>query len=122
MLCSKVQGSDGQQRELVEVIPKLPADVLEDITVRSCFVTTLPRARQLAAAKTNGNDGDQIQPPTPPPTILYPLSGNKNLILEGSIREETAEILFETDNEITSLASMVLDSILLVSADVLFLS
>jgi actin-related protein 10 len=51
----------------------------------------------------------------PPPTILYPLSGNNNLTLDGSVREESAEIFFETDNEMVSLASMILDSILAVS-------
>ena len=112
---SKVQGSDGEKVDLVDVMPKIPAEILEDIVVRTCFVTTLPRARQLAAARTNEAGPP---PPIPPPTILYPLSGNKNLVLEGSIREEAMEILFETDNEMVSLASMVLDSILSVCTNI----
>ena len=40
------------------------------------------------------------------------MSGDLNLVLDGSIREQAAEILFETDNDLISLASMVLDVIL----------
>ena len=110
LLRAKVQGSDGQKVDLVDVMPKLPTGILEDIVTRTCFVTTLVRARQLVAAKTEAGPS----PPVPPPAILYPLSGNKNLTLDGSVREESAEVLFETDNEMVSLASMILDSILAV--------
>lgn len=109
LLRAKVQGNDGQKVDLVDVMPNLSRAVLEDIVVRTCFVTTLPRARQLVAART---DEEGPSPPVPPPTILYPLSGNNNLTLDGSVREESAEIFFETDNEMVSLASMVLDGIL----------
>lgn len=117
LLRAKVQGSDGQKVDLVDVMPKLPRGILEDIVVRTCFVTTLPRARQLVAART---DEAGPSPPIPPPAILYPLSGNKNLTLDGSVREESSEVLFETDNEMVSLASMVLDSILAVCCNYLF--
>lgn len=106
---AKVHGSDGQTIDLIEVMPKLPSSILEDIVVRACFVTTLSRARQLVASRTSESGPS---PPVPPPAIPYPLSGNKNLTLDGSVREESAEILFETDNEMVSLASMILDSIL----------
>lgn len=109
---SKVLVCDGRKLDLVEVLPKLSSNVLEDITVRTCFVTPLSRARQLVDARTNDAGPS---PPVPPPNISYLLSGNNNLILEGSIREEAAEVLFETDNEMVSLASMVLDAILAVS-------
>lgn len=109
MLRSKVHGSDGRKVDLEEVMTKVPAQVLEDIVVRTCFVTTLNRARQLVEARTNEAGPS---PPVPPPAISYPLSGNDNLSLEGSVREEAAEILFEKDDDLVSLASMVLDSIL----------
>ncbi len=112
MLRSKVHGSDGRKVDLEEVMTKVPAQVLEDIVVRTCFVTTLNRARQLVEARTNEAGPS---PPVPPPAISYPLSGNDNLSLEGSVREEAAEILFEKDDDLVSLASMVLDSILAVS-------
>jgi actin-related protein 10 len=111
LLRAKVQGSDGQKVDLVDVIPKLSRGILEDIVVRTCFVTTLPKSRQLVASRTNEAGPS---PPVPPPTILYPLSGTNNLTLDGSVREESAEVLFETDNEMVSLASMILDSILAV--------
>jgi len=117
MLNSKVKGSDGQLKDFAEAISsKLPQKVLEDITVRSCFVSPLSRAKILAASKSNESDKESVELPPSPPTVIYPLSGNNNLVLEGSIREETAEVLFETDdNEMTSLASMVLDAIIAVS-------
>lgn len=111
LLRSKVQGSDGRKVDLVDVMPKVPASILEDIVVRTCFVTTLERARQLVEARTNEAGPS---PPVPPPAIPYPLSGNDNLTLDGSIREEAAEILFERDDDLVSLASMVLDGILAV--------
>ena len=109
MLRCKVKGSDASEVDLTEVCPKLESSILEDITVRTCFVTTLARARQLIESRTNEAGP---APPTPPPAINYPLSGSRNLILEGSVREECAEILFEIDNDMISLASMVLDAIL----------
>lgn len=109
---AKVQKNDSQLVDLVETMPKVPVRILEDITVRTCFATTLPRARQLIEARTN-EEGPS--PPVPPPTISYPLSGNSNLTLYGSIREEAAEILFESDSDLVSLASMVLEGILAVS-------
>ena len=113
LLRSKVQICDGRKLDLVEVMPKVPVKVLEDITVRTCFVTPLSRARQLVDARTKEAGPS---PPVPPPAITYLLSGNSNLILEGSFREEAAEVLFETDNEMVSLASMILDAILAVSS------
>jgi len=107
MLRSKVKGSNGQLKDLAEVISsRLPRRVLEDVTVRSCFVAPLSRARMLA-------DKETADKPSPAPDVIYALSGNNNLILEGAIREETAEVLFETDgHEMTSLASMILDAII----------
>ena len=116
MLNSKVKGSDGRLKDFAEAISsKLSQKVLEDITVRTCFVTPLSRAKMLVANKSNESD-KEVEVPASPPTIIYPLSGNNNLVLEGSIREETAEVLFETDgNEMMSLASMILDAIIAVS-------
>lgn len=92
-------------------MPEVPHQVLEDIAVRTCFATKLARARQLVEARTR-DDGPS--PPVPPPTIPYPLTGNSNLMLDGSIREEAAEALFEPDSDMISLASMVLEAILAV--------
>jgi len=114
MLNSKVKGSDGRLKDFAEAISsKLSEKVLEDITLRSCFVSPLSRAKLLAAAKANEAGSKELEQPASPPTVTYSLSGNNNLVLEGSIREEAAEVLFETDgNEMMSLASMVLDAII----------
>ena len=113
MLRCKVKEKDSLV-DLSQVADKLEPAVLEDITVRTCFVTTLARARQLIEARTNEAGP---APPVPPPAISYPLSGDRNLVLEGSVREEAAEILFETDNDMSSLATMILDSILMCPID-----
>ena len=117
MLNSKVKGIDGRLKDFAEAISsKLSEKVLEDITLRSCFVSPLSRAKLLAAAKANEAGSKELEQPASPPTVTYSLSGNNNLVLEGSIREEAAEVLFETDgNEMMSLASMVLDAIIAVS-------
>ncbi len=54
-----------------------------------------------------------IQLPTPPPSVDYPMDGEKIMRIPGSIREETCELLFDCQgHEESSLASMLLDAIL----------
>ena len=91
---------------LGEVIPRLPRSVLEDVTVRVCFVTTLFRSRQIASEATAAV--------TPPPSVSYPLSGLNNVNISGTIREQACQVLFEMDADRTSLATAVLDAILAV--------
>jgi len=68
MLRCKVKGSDASEVDLTEVCPKLESATLEDITVRTCFVTTLARARQLIEFRTN-----EAGPGRPHPLHLQPL-------------------------------------------------
>ena len=42
----------------------------------------------------------------------YPLDGGQILTLSGDIRETACEVLFNQDNEETSIATLILDSIL----------
>jgi len=74
--------------------------VLEDIKVRTCFVTTLERSKELELKDTA----------TAPPDIIYP--GVKKIVIYGKIREKAFEVLWERDNDNLSLPTMILDAII----------
>ncbi|XP_014274198.1 actin-related protein 10 [Halyomorpha halys] len=80
----------------------LPDYVIEDIKVRTCFVTTYERGKAMA---------DGIRPPQPP-FADYRLGGYSVLRIPGEVREATYEVVFERDNEQSSLANLILESIL----------
>jgi len=73
---------------------------LEDIKVRTCFVTTLERSKELGSKNA----------PTAPPDIIYP--GIKKIVIYGKIREKAFEVLWERDNDNLSLPTMILDAII----------
>ncbi|XP_024870526.1 actin-related protein 10 [Temnothorax curvispinosus] len=77
----------------------LSEKMLEDIKVRTCFVTTLERSAKLGTENA----------PTPPPDVTYP--GVKRILIPGEIREKAFEILWERDNDNLSLPTMILDAI-----------
>lgn len=97
-------------QSLPSVMGSVPEDVVEDIKVRTCFVSDLQRGLKIQAAKFN-IDGS-AERPLPPPDVDYPLDGEKILHVVGSIRDSVAEILFEQDNEETSVATLILDSLI----------
>ncbi|XP_032582533.1 actin-related protein 10 [Drosophila sechellia] len=102
------------KRQLVESGVKeslLTESVLEDIKVRTCFVTTMERAK----ARANGGE-DQ---PTPAPDVDYIVSDNDAVIqVPGLLRESAYEIMFEASNERDSLPHLILRSILDCTLDV----
>ncbi|XP_011630225.1 actin-related protein 10 [Pogonomyrmex barbatus] len=78
----------------------LPEKTLEDIKVRTCFVTTLERSTKLGMEDA----------PIPPPDVTYP--GVRRILIPGEIREKAFEILWERDNDNLSLPTMILDAII----------
>lgn len=74
--------------------------VLEDIKVRTCFITTLERSVKLGTKDA----------PAPPSAVKYP--GITSILVPGEIRENAFEVLWERDNDNLSLSTMVLDSII----------
>lgn len=74
--------------------------------VKSCFVTTLERAKLLANGKI---------PKLQPPAFRYRIDGSTVIDIESIDRELPFETLFEQDNDQMSLSTMILDSILKVS-------
>ncbi|KAK2864086.1 hypothetical protein Q7C36_003240 [Tachysurus vachellii] len=99
--------STGQS--LPAILGTIPEEVVEDVKVRTCFVSDLQRGLKIQEAKFN-MDGT-AERPAPPPDADYPLDGRKILHIKGSIRDSVAEILFEQDNEEKSVASLVLDTL-----------
>ncbi|GIY71106.1 actin-related protein 10 [Caerostris extrusa] len=114
-----IKTSSPNERSLAEVLSEpLKESVLEDIKVRTCFVT--PRARGLILQAHEGrkrikgtaSPDPELEVPTPPPDVDYPLDGEKILTIPGTLREWAAELLFEQDADSKSIATLILDSLL----------
>ncbi|KOC62313.1 Actin-related protein 10 [Habropoda laboriosa] len=91
-----------------EIYPDMDIDekLVEDIKVRTCFVTTLERSAKLGTPEA----------PNPPPAVKYP--GGKSITIPGELREKAFEVLFERDNDNLSIPTMILDAILQCPIDV----
>ncbi|XP_065087663.1 actin-related protein 10 [Ochlerotatus camptorhynchus] len=76
--------------------------VVEDIKVRTCFVTTKERA-----VKWRMNESFQACP-----DVDYPIKGDEVIKISGVLRETAFEVLFPEDNDHLNLANIVLNSIL----------
>ncbi|XP_066581610.1 actin-related protein 10 [Prorops nasuta] len=89
------------KKELEALIPNinLSENTIEDIKVRTCFVTTLERSLMFK------EDGSLI----PPPSVIYP--GTRNFVIPGHIRERVFEILWARDADNLSIPTMILDSL-----------
>ncbi|KXJ24727.1 Actin-related protein 10 [Exaiptasia diaphana] len=93
-------------KPLSSVMASLPEDILEDIKVRTCFV----------APKFSGPK-DEPRPASLVHQVDYPLDGGRILRIEGQIREQTYDILFDGDEEEKSIATALLDSLLMCPID-----
>lgn len=76
-----------------------PESTIEDIKVRTCFVTSLTRSTQLEAVD-------------PPPDVVYQEGGSEVVHIPGKVRETVYEVLFEQDNDQMSVSTMILDAII----------
>ncbi|XP_060815900.1 actin-related protein 10 [Bombus pascuorum] len=79
---------------------------VEDIKVRTCFVTTMERSSKLGTAHA----------PKPPPAVKYP--GIKSINIPGEVREKAFEVLWERDNDNLSIPTMILDAIIQCPIDI----
>lgn len=99
------------KRQLLEnevPIELLSADVIENIKVRTCFVTTLERSRKY-------RDAD---PPTAPPSVDYPVEGKRIIQVPGALRETAFQVMFPEDNDRMGLPYIILDAVLACPMDV----
>lgn len=76
--------------------------VIEDIKVRTCFVTKQSRAEAFKAS-------EQLQPC---PDVEYPIDGFDVIKVPGLLREVAFEVLFPKDNDHLGLPFIILDAIL----------
>ncbi|XP_038066561.1 actin-related protein 10-like isoform X1 [Patiria miniata] len=104
-----VKGEGNGERPLSSVMSTIPEETLEDIKVRTCFVTNMDRIQLIQHSILQS---DPSKRPAPPAAVEYPLDGGKILTISGDIRETACEVLFDQDNEETSVATLILDSIL----------
>jgi actin-related protein 10 len=79
-------------------------------------VTRLDRAQMIQASIKESS----VSAPAPPPELLYPIGGEKCITIPGTTREMAFEVLFELDNDLMSIATMILDAILKVSLSLKF--
>lgn len=100
-----------EKHQAVSAVPEsITEEILEDIKVRCCFVTSFERGQLIQDVTVRGGHANKLPPP--PPDTDYPLDGNSILHISGRIREHSCEVLFEQDNEETSVATLLLDSLL----------
>jgi len=105
----------GKRKSLSEVIRggEISERVLEDVKVRTCFVTEFSRGQKIqqSSALAESQRDNEINV-VPPPDVEYPLEDGENiLMIDGFIREGSAEVLWEMDNEEKSVATIILDII-----------
>jgi actin-related protein 10 len=82
-----------------ELIEKL----IENIKVRTCFVTTMERSLKM----------ESDNPFPPPPDVKYYTT--RTFEIPGSIREKAFEILWQRDNDNLSISTMILDALIKVN-------
>ncbi|XP_011501636.1 PREDICTED: actin-related protein 10 [Ceratosolen solmsi marchali] len=74
--------------------------LIENIKVRTCFVTTMERSLKL----------ETDNPFKPPPDVKYYTT--RTFEIPGSVREKAFEVLWQRDNDNLSVPTMILDSII----------
>lgn len=98
------------KRQLVESgvsADVLNPEIIEEIKVRTCFVTTYERALKY-------NSGEAV---TPPPDVEYPICGKETIVVPGRLRETAFEVLFPDDNDRLGLPYIILQAVSLCSID-----
>jgi len=79
-------------------------EILEDLTVRACFVTSKERSEQIR------RDNAKIKPVAP--INNYTIGKDTILNIEGEVREKACEVLFEPDIDGNNLALAIVDAVL----------
>lgn len=98
------------RRQLIETgvsAERLTDDIVEEIKVRTCFVTTHERALKY-------RNNEEI---TPTPDVDYPVHGQQSIMIPGKLRETAYEVLFPDDNDRLGLPYIILNAITACSMD-----
>jgi len=108
----------GKQKPLSELMQEIPERLLEDVKVRTCFVTEFGRGRKIQEAAAAVEGQQQTDDLVPPPDVEYPLEDGENILrIDGFVREGSSEVLWETDMEERSVATIILDIIVKAGMD-----
>ncbi|XP_035784460.1 actin-related protein 10-like [Anopheles albimanus] len=103
------------KRQLLEAGVKeelLTDTIIEDIKVRTCFVTT--RERAIAYRSEDPAAAEALKPA---PDVDYPVRGEEIIRISGRLRETVYEVVFPEDNDRLGLPYIILNSILKCSRD-----
>ena len=118
-LISRGTAKKGRNSDFIKVSElnledRITESVAEDIKVRLCFVTDLQRGQQIQQIRKDASSVSGLSSflKKSVPAATYSLDGDTILQVDGETREAICEILFEQDNDRTSVATMVLDSLL----------
>lgn len=79
----------------------LTNEVVEEIKIRTCFVTSYERSQKY-------KNKEEV---TPPPDVKYPIQGKETITISGKLRETAYEVLFPEDNDRLGLPYIILDAI-----------
>ena len=92
----------------------LTEKVIQDISLRCCFITNINRGRELTQAMSDPSNTTSLSSCLThmAPMITYPISGSQLLLVDGITREGSAELLWTIDGDCMSVASMLLDAIM----------
>lgn len=110
LLIKEIESLESSDPHIVTVsdVENLSHNIIEDIKVCSCFVTSLERSSEIATDDPNHKY---------PNSYMYPLKTGKKIPVSGFIRETAFEVLFELDLDMLNIATMILDSLICVSRD-----
>lgn len=87
--------------------------IIEDIKLKTCFVC--PFKRSLLLKESLVYEDEQIRYSVTsgcPPSVSYPIHGDRILTIPGLVREAACELFFEEQGEELNLVRLVLDTIL----------
>jgi len=91
----------------------LTPQILEDITVRCCMITSLNRGRELDKITQDASQVTSLATllKNSAPSVRYSLGGDSYLEIDGVTREGAAEVLFQMDTDGFCLGSMILSAL-----------
>jgi len=106
----------GDGGELEQLDPELlTPDLVADVALRCCFVTSLNRGRQLTELTSDPAEAKEglakWLSKDAAPTVVVPCGGDKLLQVDGITREASAELLWALDEDKMSVACIILDAI-----------
>eukprot|EP00058_Branchiostoma_floridae_P027718 XP_002613209.1 hypothetical protein BRAFLDRAFT_262678 [Branchiostoma floridae] len=100
---STVATEGGTELPLSSIVGTVKEEILEDIKVRTCFVCSMERSRKVQDAAMA-----QLGLIDPSQAGQSPVASTKDFVRQKS----ATEVLFEQDNELQSVATLILDAII----------